>query len=375
MTVIRPVRLADLDALLELTKLTGFGLTTLPHDRDLMRRRILKSQRSFEDMSDTAGGEAYLFVLEEQLTREVVGTCGIVSKVGGFEPFYAYRVETIIHESAMLGIRKQIKLLQLVAEHNGPSEIGSLFLSPQSRKDNNGRLLSLSRFMFMAEHSSAFDPMVIAEMRGVIDDQGRSAFWDALGKHFFEIDFPKADFLSLINKRFIADLMPKHPIYVPLLPEEAQAVIGKVHAQSLPALKLLEGEGFQFHNMVDIFEAGPVVTCPLAEIRTVRDSRKVVISRIEEIPGDVEPVILSNSRGDFRACVGPIEIASDGTAIITPQCARGLIAGVGDSVRFAELRPNAASPRNGAAKEPVIAHSGVISQSGSSATAVKETVG
>ena len=118
----------------------------------------------------------------------------------------------------MLNVRKDVRTLTLVEEHNGPCEIGSLFLHPDYRRDGNGRLLSLSRFLFMAEHRQRFEPQVIAEMRGVIDDQGRSPFWDAVGKHFFEIDFPKADYLSMVNKKFIADLMPRHPLYVPLLP-------------------------------------------------------------------------------------------------------------------------------------------------------------
>ena len=68
----------------------------------------------------------------------------------------------------------------------------------------------------------------------MIDDKGRSAFWDAVGKHFFGIDLVKADYLSMVNKKFIADLMPRFPLYVPLLPPAAQAVIGQVHPETRP---------------------------------------------------------------------------------------------------------------------------------------------
>ncbi len=263
MVVIRPIRLDDLEAVEALTAFTGFGLTTLPRDAKLLRRRIRDSLRGFENISDqdAPGGETYLFVLEDSQTPDVAGTCGIVSKVGGFEPFYAYRVETSVLESRQLDVRKEIQTLHLVEQHDGPCEVGSLFLAPKFRKEGNGRLLSLSRFLFMAEHLEYFDPIVIAEMRGMVDDQGRSAFWDALGHHFFDIDFPKADYLSMVNKKFIADLMPKHPIYIPLLPAEAQEVIGRVHPDTEPALKMLEDEGFRRCGMVDIFEAGPVVRC------------------------------------------------------------------------------------------------------------------
>ncbi|MFI5381033.1 MAG: arginine N-succinyltransferase [Tepidisphaerales bacterium] len=342
--VIRPVKLGDLDDLLELAGMAGFGLTTLPKDRELLRKRIVKSQRSFENLGDEPGGENCLFVMEDRETGKIVGTCGIVSKVGGFEPFYAYRVETSVHQSADLGVRKEIRTLHLVAEHNGPAEICSLFLSPAYRKDGNGRLLSLSRFLFMAEHPQAFDPLVIAEMRGVIDDAGRSPFWDALGKHFFEVELPKADYLSIINKRFIADLMPKHPIYIPLLPPEAQKVIGQVHQQTLPALKLLEGEGFHLNGHVDIFEGGPVVICPLARIRSVRDSRAATVGEVTDRPVESEWHIIANTRADYRAVQDKIETAADGGVRLSRRVATMLEVAVGDTVRYVPSKPPPVRP-------------------------------
>jgi arginine N-succinyltransferase len=337
MLVIRPVTMNDLDGLLELAQLAGFGLTTLPRDREFLHRRIAKSLRSFRDMGGPPAGECYLFVLEDLASGRIAGTSGIVSKVGGFEPFYVYRIEKTIHESQSLGVRKEIPLLHLVSEHNGPCEIGSLFLAPDCRRDGNGRLLSLSRFLFMADWPQSFDPLVLAEMRGVIDEQGRSVFWEALGKHFFEIDLHKADYLSLINKRFIADLMPKHPIYIPLLPPEAQAVVGQVHEQTRGALRILEDEGFRFESMVDIFEGGPVVTCPLAGIRTVRDSRMLRIVELADEPPESQPMLVSNARESFRACRCTLRFADSDGAIITRECADALQVGVGDWLRFAPL--------------------------------------
>ena len=238
----------------------------------------------------------------------------------------------------MLSVRKEIRKLQLVKEHNGPSEIGSLFLSPDYRRSNNGRLLSLGRFLFMAEHVQRFDPIIIAEMRGVIDDRGASPFWDAIGKHFFDIDFPKADYLSMVNKKFIADLMPTHPIYVPLLPPEAQAVIGKVHEQTEPALKMLQDEGFRLTNEIDIFEGGPVVSCKRDDIRTIRESRRAVISDIaDDLPGP-DDFVLCNTRKDFRVCKGVVEASADGPVRLTSRTALSLHVKVGDTIRFAAIR-------------------------------------
>ena len=56
-------------------------------------------------------------------------------------------------------------------------------------------------------------------MRGWQAETGRSPFWDHLGSKFFGLGFDSADHLSAVgDKRFIAELMPKYPIYVDLLP-------------------------------------------------------------------------------------------------------------------------------------------------------------
>lgn len=334
MFVIRPVCSADLDQIVELAELTSFGLTTLPRDRMLLETRIRESERSFRDIpSGTPRGQSYLLVMEDLDTQRVVGTSGIVSKVGGFEPFYAYRIETSIHESLALQIHKEIPVLHLVAEHNGPSEIGSLFLHPDARQKGNGRLLSLSRFLMMAVFPNLFDQTVIAEMRGVINDQGQSPFWDALGKHFFDLDFPKADYLSIVNKEFIGDLMPVHPIYLPLLPQSAQEVIGEVHEQTRPARRLLESEGFRFESMIDIFEAGPILQCPRDLIRTIRLSREaVVVELVDQIDDDARWIV-SNTMGDFRATQAQLQHTNLGL-VLERKTAVALGVSIGDPVRY-----------------------------------------
>jgi len=342
--VIRPCTIDDLDALVELALLTNFGLTTLPKDRELLRKRVLASTRHFEHEPDRPGGEDYLFVMQQIETGMVVGTCAVVSKVGGFEPFYAYRVQKALFESNVLNVRKEIDVLHLLADHDGPTEIGSLFLRPSHRHSGLGRFLSLSRFLFMAEFPQRFDPTVIAELRGVIDERGQSDFWDAVGRHFFEIEFPDADYLCVVNRRFIADLMPKHPIYVPLLPPCAQAVIGKVHERTKPALRLLESEGFKNAHMVDIFEAGPVLRCPFKEIRTIKESAKVpVLGVLEEVEDSPDYVICNTDCSGFRVCVGPLA-REEGGVRLTRRVANVLAVDVADPVRCVPIRPKSTAP-------------------------------
>lgn len=340
---VRPARVADLEALLHLATLTGFGLTTLPRDPEFLRKRLVDSERSFAHDADEPRGEPYLFVLESGADGAVIGTSAIWSKVGGFEPFYAYRLETALHESKMLGVRKEVPVLHLDREHSGPCDVGGLFLAPEARAGGRGRLLSLARFLFMAEHPRPFDPEVISEIRGVSDSNGESPFWEGLGRHFFDIDFPKADYLSLLNKRFIADLMPVHPIYIPLLPAAAQAVIGEAHPMSRGALKMLEAEGFRRSGMVDVFDAGPVIHARLEDVRTVRESvRAEVEGLLEAAPGGEEQLVCrAASKGGFRAVATTVQLTRDAGVRLSRTAAERLEVAAGDHVRFAPSRATA----------------------------------
>jgi arginine N-succinyltransferase len=344
MMIVRPVRMEDLDRVFELATAANYGLTSLPRDREMLQRRVGESLHAFQKQAERPGGELYLFIMEDLETEAVIGTSCLVSKVGGFQPFWAYRVETCVHKCDALGIRKEISTLHLVKEHSGPSEIGGLFLGREYRKHGNGRLLSLFRFLFVAEFPERFEPTMIAEMRGVVESDGTSPFWEAIGRHFFDIDYPSADLLSVMDKRFIADLMLTCPVYIPLLPQSAQEVIGKVHQRTAPALKMLLDEGFDYTGMVDIFEGGPVISCPMAEIRIVRESRSAEVEAIASGAVETLPCIIARFGGDFRACAGDVALGEESGVIISPEVAAALGIRQRDRVRFAPMRPSGNRP-------------------------------
>ena len=345
MMVVRPVALEDCDAIARLAALADFGLTTLPKDAEALGKRVARSVKDFEANADAPKGESYLFVLEDARCDSVgiAGTSGLTSRVGGFEPFYMYRIEEMTHESAALDVKKEIGALHLVEQHDGPCEIATLFLAPEHRGSGLGRLLSKARFLFLASYRQAFADSVIAELRGVVDGRGHSPFWESVGRHFFEVDFPRADYLSASDKKFIAELMPRHPIYIPLLPKEGQAVVGEVHERTKPALKILEAEGFTFTGMVDIFDAGPIVACPLEDIRTVRASCEGRVEQVATGDGRRDPPthIIARTPEDyaqFRACMGWVQQLGKGKVSVDETGAGAIRVDVGDHVRFAPLR-------------------------------------
>lgn len=349
MLIVRSVCENDLDALFDLIQKSEYGLTTLKISKEEMASRIERSLFGFRQKLSKPDGSPYVFVMEDLENNRLVGTCSIYSKVGGFEPTYYYEIKQSVHESEDLGVHKEIDVLHLRADHDGPTEIGSLFLSPDYWGGGHGRLLSMSRFLFMAEFPDRFENEVIAEMRGVVDETGKSPLWAALGSYFFQIDFPKAETLTSKSKKFIADLMPKHPIYIPLLPQNAQDVIGKVHRNTAPALALLEKEGFHYINLVDIFDGGPTMHCQLNEIRAVRESiHGPVIAIKEEVTGGMQQLI-SNSRLEYRACLGPTHWSKEG-ATIDQRTAESLNVKVGDNLRTVNLKPKSRPQKN----EPAI---------------------
>lgn len=341
MFVIRPIAQKDLDKLLELLKGSGHGLTTLPKDRTILKRRITLSERSFAERdADKPRGEDYLFVMEEIFTGKIVGVSAIISKIGGFEPYYFYRVETEVKESKSVNIVSDVTTLHPHLVHNGPAEICSLYLHPKYRNAQSGRLLSLSRFLFMAENRHLFENEVIAEMRGVVDRRGNSPFWDAIGSHFFKIDFPEADYLYVKSRRFIEDLMPKHPIIANLLPEAAQEVIAQVHPKTEPAKRILEKEGFHFSGLVGIFEGGIVLSADVGSIRTVKESVVGEVAEISERPFKSASYIIALTGQHFRATLGTVTRLKRGGLKIDGVTAAALKIRLGDQIRYSTFNPN-----------------------------------
>ncbi len=335
MIIIRPIQNSDYDALHRIAVESGHGFTSLPVNEELLRKRISHAEASFDSNVTEPGNEGYLFVMEDTETGKVVGTSGIEAAVGLDDAFYHYHLGKVVHSSRELNIYNTVETLSLCNDYTGASEICTLFLSESHRKNSNGRFLSRFRFLFMAEHTERFSETVIAEMRGVSDEDGSSPFWKWLEEHFFSLDFPTADYLTGIGKKvFIAELMPKYPIYVNLLSPEAQKVINKVHPKTVPALRLLEAEGFSRRGYVDIFDGGPTVETQTALVKTVRQSQKCQVL-IGDVDSDNKYIICNSKVADFRATQAPVLLRETANQVVLTQAvADALMVNEGDWVRL-----------------------------------------
>ena len=336
MAVLRLVKEGDLAKVLSLAEYAGVGLTTLPANEGLLKYKIQDSCRSVVYPPDKPRGESFLFVLEDN--DEIIGTSAVYTKVGGFEPFWTYKVRSKRICSKTLGVKKKIKFLRVKKEHSGPSEIGTLFLHPQKRKSNYGRLLSLGRFLFIAEYRGFFEDLILAEMRGRIDADGRSPFWDCVGSHFFDVSLEKADLMVNTDKSFIDDLFPRHPIYIPMLTTEAQSVIGQVHDKTAPAKYLLETEGFRLIDEVDIFEAGPILQAKTDQIRAVAQSRSGIFCEVgESVNDDLYMVAVVNDLASFRIGLSQLSFSEEGL-VLPVELVRELELKPNDKLRLVKLR-------------------------------------
>ncbi|MFN3945378.1 MAG: arginine N-succinyltransferase [Allosphingosinicella sp.] len=325
---VRPARNEDFQAIYEMAKLTGGGFTNLPPDKATLVGKLVRSEAAF---SGTEGDGFFMFVLENTETGQIRGTCQVFSKVGTEWPFYSYKITTFTQTSKALNRTFRAEMLNLVTDFEGCSEVGGLFLHPHERAGGLGLLLARSRYLFMKLHRDSFAGKVLAELRGVIDESGASPFWDAVAGRFFGMTFQEADeFNATHGNQFIADLMPKTPIYTAMLPESARVVMGVPHPSGRAAMKMLEKEGFSFDGYIDIFDGGPTMAAATDSIRTVRDAKPHTLADLDESGEGHDALLAAGRLTDFAAAYGRLHVLPDGRATLDPASAELLGIAPGD---------------------------------------------
>lgn len=335
MYIIRRVRANDLDNIEKLAMSYSIGVTSLPKNRHKLEEKLLLSLASFDKFVEAPSHELYQFLLEDTSTGEVGGISAIMSRIGTLEPTYFFRVQTIRQNK---GVElPAVQILHPISFQFGPSEICSLFLQKQFRHGGLGKLLSLSRFLFMASHPHRFDEVTIAEMRGIINEDNTCPFWDGIGRKFVDMTFQGAMALRDKGLFHFYDVIPDFPIYVSMLSKKTKACIGKVHTRTKPALKMLLQQGFYRTHDIDIFDGGPKIEAKTAEIKTIRNSRVAVIGQLEHVAEENQNSIISTTGMDFKSCFASIKKMANGKISIPVEVASALQIDVGSTVRYITL--------------------------------------
>ncbi|MEO4111201.1 arginine N-succinyltransferase [Acinetobacter pittii] len=304
MMIIRYIEPKDVNDLYLLAQKAGFGLTSLQPNMEKLAARIERACKTVAGELPKAD-QVYLFVLEDTELNKVVGVCGIEVALGLKEPWYNFHVGTQVHASEPLSVYNALPTLYLSNDHTNCSELCTLFLDPDYRLNKNGKFLSKVRFLFLSAFRQYFEETIVAEMRGYSDANGQSPFWNAVGHKFFNIEFTKADYLSGVGqKAFIAELMPRHPLYVDMLPDDAKAAIGIVHPNTRPAYNLLLEEGLRYKGYVDIFDGGATLQADIENLRAIKESQSVAV-KIEQpeniAVGDESYIVANDDYENYRS--------------------------------------------------------------------------
>ncbi|HSO32585.1 MAG TPA: arginine N-succinyltransferase [Labilithrix sp.] len=315
----------------------------LPEEEEGVRQILEASHKSFTKAVKDPKRRHYVFVLVDRAKERIIGTSMVFAQLGRKDAPYIY-LDVIDEERYSQTLDKHFEhtTLKIGYSYNGPTEIGGLVLDPAYRRvpERLGTFLSYVRFLFIKMHREWFRDEVLAELLPPLEKDGTSHLWDAIGHHFTGMTYAEADKLSRKNKEFVRGLFPEGSIYASLLPKDAQAVIGKVGAQTRGVEKLLRRIGFRYAHRVDPFDGGPHFTAMTDEVSLVSASRHL---RIAELlgPGDLAALapekrkravvaVEPNGPPFFRALLAAYEERPGDTCALGAAAAQALELGVGD---------------------------------------------
>lgn len=328
---VRAARRDDIDAFVKLAEAAGTGFTSLALSHDELAAKLERSEAAFASTTGRPQELSYLMMLEDTETGKVAGCSAVKDAVGLSKPYYDFKIVTLAQSSKEAERRFDMDVMLLVNDFAGCSEVGTLFVGEQVRGRGAGRLVAQTRYLLIAADYDRFGPHVLAELRGVVRDDGSSPFFDNVTRPFFRMSFDEADRMSAAaaDNQFILDLMPKHPIYVDVLPEAARAVIGETHEQGKGARALLEWEGFTYNRYIDIFDGGPLMSVPTRQARTGRESRVMTVASGS---GDIDAIVTTDRFDDFRSIRTAVSL-DDQRVGLSEEAQRALGLASGDSAR------------------------------------------
>ncbi|KHD88526.1 MAG: arginine N-succinyltransferase [Bdellovibrio sp. ArHS] len=336
--IIRPVQYDDLGQLVDLAK--QFNLLNLPGDKKVIGEKIERSQESFAGKLPKNKAE-YLFVVEDVEEKLVVGSSLVIAKHGSEEvPHSFFKILKRDHFSQDLGIGFIHQVLRFQLDFDGPTEIGGLLVDKTYRRrpEKLGKQISLSRFLYMGLHRDRFEDRVLCELTPPLTDEGRSEFWEALGRRFTGLPYQEADLLSQSHKEFIESLFPQDDIYLALLDAKARLVLGRVGEATKPAQHLLESIGFNYLDEVDPFDGGPHYGASTEEILPIKYGRRLKVTEFKDASYKEQNLVATTS-DDFKACLASVDIRGDEIAI-APISRQLLGVDIGEEVYAAPFNYN-----------------------------------
>lgn len=214
-----------------------------------------------------AAPDAQQLVLVDAADRPLARLC-LRPRLGLDLPRYSYHLGRVVHAAAELGLFRAQQTLLLGNDHTGDSELAGLACAPQLGFDAQVEALSLLVQAALARVSAdrpAFGERLIVELAGLRDAEGRSPFWQGLGRCFYAGD-PAAAQARFGDawRSHLAALLPRQTLYLSFLSEAAQAAAGRVGTPGRAAEQALKACGFAFAQHLRIDDGGALLELPLA---------------------------------------------------------------------------------------------------------------
>ena len=321
--LIRPFKLSDASALLELILESSGGLSSLQPRLDFLKDYIQTSINSFSGHYPLEKPHKYLLGMFEQPSGRLIGCSAVKTQIGIESPFINFDLQG----------DGESQVLRASSRFKGATEVGSLFLHPDYRDSGLGRYLAKVRYHLIGSEPWRFGDMVIAELRGICGVEG-SPLYDHLFEYKLDKTFLEADAEYFDrNPNSLGDIVPIGDVPTYDFPIEVKMSLAQPHPTGIGAMRLLQREGFIFSGTIDLFDAGPIMSVHRDTIRTTLQTKTVPCLAAADLIDAQDSLISVGTVADFRAVVTPAAGLDLGALI--PQRALDAI-GVksGEQLRF-----------------------------------------
>lgn len=268
----RPLRHADLSL-----------VATLLQEADLRGTDIVASGQSASEPplhwavegkdGDGATDTHFPFVAQHE-TGAIAGFIMLRSTDRWARPLHSFRLGTQAHASYDGNSFAMKTTLTLSNDLVDYAQLGTPLLAAGA-PTGTAELLYDGALAHVARFSDRFPAIVVSRLRGYRRPDGGSPFWEGLGKKFVRPrNLPRLDAAGVPMRDYgIAELMPRWPLYLDLLPAALQEVVSLPDASAHEAAALLEQRGFTRSKHIDVIDGGPWMAKWIRDSQAVQDVR------------------------------------------------------------------------------------------------------
>jgi len=206
-------------------------------------------------------------------------TLRLLPAIGLALPRVSYHVGCVVHAAAELGLFHRQRTLLLGHDHTGASELADIAWAqdelPLAEQAGALHVLVTGALQWLAAHRRHYAARLVAELPGLRDAAGQSAFWQGLGRHFYSGD-PAAAAAQHgpVWRSHVAALLPRQPLYTSFLPPAAEAAIAQAAPAALLLREVLEDAGLRYSHHVNVEDGGPILEAEVDDLPAVRRAQE-----------------------------------------------------------------------------------------------------